>query len=521
MAAEKYYKVSLDNDQDFYIDKRYGVIRKVGSGSYGTVISAIDKTTTEFVAIKKCFRIFDRKLLTKRCLREIKLLKHFNGHPNIVGLKDMDIVDLAKFNEIYLVLECCDTTMHDVIHANVPLEPVHYRWFMYQIFSALNYIHSANVLHRDLKPSNILVNENCSIRICDFGMARSLVQDASVGLGSMTHYVVTRWYRAPEIMLSNRSYGKAIDIWSAGCILAELLGKRVLFKGSDYVDQLKRIIAILGLPEDTSFWDQGTTEGVMDYIKQLRNADGDPPATTSIDFQELLPNSSADGIDLLTCLLQLDPSKRLTAAQALQHPYVLEMHDPLDERTCKTDFDFDSFEYIQDEQILRQCIINEFKEIKRATNQPIDTEEGAATEAGVHDLEPIPACYQDSILYPVAETTPDTSPMMTTPRYCMMPKRRYTGSAISTPRSATATEANQHALAAMRQGQGIPAFQDSLCPPVTIMDNQFVGEPEDMDEDDRQAMLSDDSIQIDPHRRLLDPSSADVRALERHLSMDW
>ncbi|KAI8060558.1 kinase-like domain-containing protein, partial [Gongronella butleri] len=239
MAApdDTFYALALDHDQEFMIKQRYRVIRKVGAGSYGTVVSAIDTHTKEFVAIKKCFRIFDRKLLTKRCLREIKLLRHLTGHTNIVGLKDIDIVNVASFNEIYLVLECCDTTMHDVIHANVPLEPVHYRWFMYQIFSALHYMHSANVLHRDLKPSNILVNENCSIRICDFGMARSLVPDASVGkVSAMTHYVVTRWYRAPEIML--------IDMWSAGCILAELLGKRVLFKGTDYVDQLKRIIAI-------------------------------------------------------------------------------------------------------------------------------------------------------------------------------------------------------------------------------------------------------------------------------------
>lgn len=97
------------------------------------------------MAIKKCFRIFDRQLITKRCLREVKLLQHFNGHPHIVGLLDMDIVDVNLFNEIYLVLECCDTTMGDVIHSNIALEPVHYRWFMYQIFSALHYIHSANV----------------------------------------------------------------------------------------------------------------------------------------------------------------------------------------------------------------------------------------------------------------------------------------------------------------------------------------------------------------------------------------
>ncbi|KAI8145854.1 kinase-like domain-containing protein, partial [Fennellomyces sp. T-0311] len=233
---DTHYAVALEGGREvFTIERNYKIIRKVGSGSYGTVCSAIELGSNDVVAIKKCFRIFDKKLITKRCLREIKLLQHFNGHPRIINLRAMDIVDYNFFNEVYLIQDCCDTTMADIIHSRLQLEPVHYQWFMYQLFSGLKYIHSANVLHRDLKPANILVNQNCDLRICDFGMARGYSKPSSQLEGMhMTHYVVTRWYRAPEIMM--------IDIWSVGCIFAELLGRKVLFKGTDYVDQLHKIV---------------------------------------------------------------------------------------------------------------------------------------------------------------------------------------------------------------------------------------------------------------------------------------
>ncbi|KAI9322573.1 kinase-like domain-containing protein, partial [Dichotomocladium elegans] len=236
---DTHYTVALEGGRElFTIEKNYKIIRKVGSGSYGTVCSAIELDTNDVVAIKKCYRVFDKKLIAKRCLREIKLLQHFNGHPRIINLRAMDIVDYRNFNEVYLFQDCCDTTMADIIHSRLQLETVHYQWFMYQLFSALKYIHSANVLHRDLKPANILLNENCDLRICDFGMARGYSSEHSmVDPPNMTSYVVTRWYRAPEIMLSDN-----IDLWSVGCIFAELLGRKVLFKGTDYVDQLHKIV---------------------------------------------------------------------------------------------------------------------------------------------------------------------------------------------------------------------------------------------------------------------------------------
>ncbi|KAI8996949.1 kinase-like domain-containing protein [Pilobolus umbonatus] len=326
-----FHTVVVDSSQEtFTVNNRYKIISKLGAGSYGSVCDAQDLHTNEVIAIKKCRHVFDRKLITKRCLREIKLLKHFNGHPRIIDIRAMDIVDPDSFNEIYLIQTRCDTTLADIIHSHLQLEPVHYRWFMYQLFSGLHYIHSANVLHRDLKPANILVNANCDIRICDFGMARGLVVPSGERQSPlMTLYVVTRWYRAPEIMLNKNSYNKAIDMWSLGCILAELYGRKVLFKGNDYVDQLHKIIAVLGLPKDTSFWNQSPE--VVDYIKSLRDVNGEPPREYPVDFTSLLPGIPPAAVDLLEKLLSLNPQKRITTSEALNHPFVKDVRCPSEE----------------------------------------------------------------------------------------------------------------------------------------------------------------------------------------------
>jgi mitogen-activated protein kinase 7 len=158
-------------------------------------------------------------------------MRHFAGHENITSLLDMEAADYSNFNEIYLTQELMEADLHQIIRSEQPLSDAHYQYFIYQICRGLKYIHSANVLHRDLKPGNLLVNADCELKICDFGLARGLTDSQDSGF--MTEYVATRWYRAPEIMLAFRNYTKAIDMWSVGCILAELLGGRPLFKGRD------------------------------------------------------------------------------------------------------------------------------------------------------------------------------------------------------------------------------------------------------------------------------------------------
>jgi serine/threonine protein kinase len=156
------------------------------------------------------------------------------------------------FEDIYIITELMETDLHRIVYSKQKLTDDHFAYFIYQLLRGLKYMHSANVLHRDLKPSNILLNSNCDLRICDLGLARGISQE---GTSPLTEYVVTRWYRAPEIMLACREYTKAVDIWAVGCILAELLRRKPLFAGSDYMDQLKLITSVLGSPseEDLSF----------------------------------------------------------------------------------------------------------------------------------------------------------------------------------------------------------------------------------------------------------------------------
>ncbi|KAI9306928.1 MAP kinase [Cunninghamella echinulata] len=342
-------------NQQFIVDKKYSFIREMGQGAYGVVCSAKDTTTGEQVAIKKVCRIFEKTILAKRALREVKLLKHFNGHENITSIIDMSIVNLQDFNEIYLVQELMEADLHQIIRSGQPLTDAHFQYFVYQICRGLKYIHSANVLHRDLKPGNLLVNADCELKICDFGLARGYSENPDSNVGFMTEYVATRWYRAPEIMLSFQSYTKAIDIWSVGCIFAEMLGGKPLFKGRDYVDQLNQILGILGTPDEETLQRVGSERAQM-YIRSL-------PHMPRIPFQNLYPRANPLAIDLLNKLLEFDPSRRITVEEALAHPYLSAYHDEDDEPSHVQHFDF-SFEVIDSIEDMRRSIAQEVLSFK-------------------------------------------------------------------------------------------------------------------------------------------------------------
>ena len=239
----------------FTVDTRYSFIRVIGSGAYGVVISAKDSKAENDVAIKMVPRAFHDEIDAKRILREIKLLKHFR-HENIVGIIDMmppSVNYVEDFNDVYMVTDLMETDLHRIIYSKQKLSMDHVQYFVYQVLRGLKYIHSCNVLHRDLKPSNLLVNSNCDLKICDFGLARGTYDDTSSmdesanvkGSLLLTEYVVTRWYRAPEIMLACHEYSKPIDVWSVGCIFAELILRKPYFPGDDYIDQVSRFAAAL------------------------------------------------------------------------------------------------------------------------------------------------------------------------------------------------------------------------------------------------------------------------------------
>lgn len=192
----------------FDVDERYTLQKPLGAGAYGIVCSAVDSKTGGRVAIKKISRAFDCVLNTKRTLRELRLMRHFE-HENVLSLVDVLMpISPSAFDDLYLVTELMDTDLHQVIVSPQPLTDDHCQYFLYQLLRALKYIHSAHVLHRDLKPSNLLLNSCCDLRVCDFGLARVADPDRNRA-GFMTEYVATRWYRAPEVMLSWKEYTKA------------------------------------------------------------------------------------------------------------------------------------------------------------------------------------------------------------------------------------------------------------------------------------------------------------------------
>ncbi|KAG3083838.1 Extracellular signal-regulated kinase 1 [Phytophthora idaei] len=312
---------------NFDVPKRYQMIKAVGQGAYGCVIAASDTETGQALAIKNIPNAFNDLIDAKRILREIRLMRHLN-HPNLVNLLDLlRPPTLQEFNDVYIVTDLMETDLHRVIHSNQSISDDHVQYFLYQMLVAINYVHSAEVLHRDLKPSNILVNSDCDLKLCDFGLARG-IQGMDSGL---TEYVVTRWYRAPELLLSSK-YDKQMDVWAIGCILAEMLGRRPLFPGHDYLHQLKIIMDVVGSPSEDSL-DFITNPKAKRFI--LRQ-----PKKPKVPLSSVYPRATPQCLDLLEKMLVFDPRKRITIQEALAHPYLSLVRDRTVEKTCPTPFDF-------------------------------------------------------------------------------------------------------------------------------------------------------------------------------------
>ncbi|CAG8954888.1 hypothetical protein HYALB_00009938 [Hymenoscyphus albidus] len=339
----------------FNVSEQYDIQDVVGEGAYGVVCSALHKPSGQKVAIKK-ITPFDHSMFCLRTLREMKLLRYFN-HENIISILDIQKPrNYETFTEVYLIQELMETDMHRVIRTQ-DLSDDHCQYFIYQTLRALKAMHSANVLHRDLKPSNLLLNANCDLKVCDFGLARSAASQED-NSGFMTEYVATRWYRAPEIMLTFKEYTKAIDVWSVGCILAEMLSGKPLFPGKDYHHQLTLILDVLGTPTMEDYYGIKSRRA-REYIRSL-------PFKKKVPLRTLFPKTSDLALDLLEKLLAFNPVKRITVDEALQHPYLEPYHDPEDEPTAQPIpeefFDFDKNKDNLSKEQLKELI---FAEIMR------------------------------------------------------------------------------------------------------------------------------------------------------------
>ncbi len=333
----------------FEVPARYQLVRPIGKGAYGVVCSAVDRHTGEEVAIKKIAGIVDNATDCRRTLREMRLMRHFE-HENVISIRDVYVpaVDGADFKDVYTVSELMATDLHNIISSEQGLTSEHCQYFTYQILRALKHIHSANVLHRDLKPSNILLNGNCDLKICDFGLARVSPDEPD----QLTAYVATRWYRAPEIMLSWREYTRAVDMWSVGCILAEIVARKPIFPGNNFLEQLHLIIDVIGTPCDADI-DSIKHENARTYVRtHLMNK---PRRAMS----ELFPGVDPLLCDLLDKMLVFNPNKRITVEQALEHPYLASLHDPEDEPIGVSAFDVSFDEGVLDKTSLRRLLWEE------------------------------------------------------------------------------------------------------------------------------------------------------------------
>lgn len=393
---------------DWLVGKDYECQKLLGTGSYGSVAMAIHKPTKTKVAIKRMEGVFEDETDCKRILREIKLLRKMD-HPFVVKLFDIiEPEDLETFDALYIVLEYAESDLKKVVKSAIHLQILHIKTVIYNLICAVKYIHSCNVLHRDLKPANILINEDCTVKVCDFGLARSTTgvetaqwiidgkkskeetteitmsgEDSEFKLKGatddpsaeeskadvpkedekeekkakdkqdiknklvrtknqrknmkreLTGHVVTRWYRAPELILLEKDYGPAIDVWSIGCIFGELLGmmkenaptyldRKPLFPGKSCfplspnnkltekrkgfpfssTDQLYIIFQKLGTPseDDRTFV---TDQKAIEYLDAF-------PPMERVDMHDIYKGGGDEALDLLDKFLQFNPYFRIT-----------------------------------------------------------------------------------------------------------------------------------------------------------------------------------------------------------------
>ncbi|KAL4280837.1 hypothetical protein GQ457_03G022290 [Hibiscus cannabinus] len=281
--------------------ERYKLIKEVGDGTFGTVWRAINKLSGEVVAIKKMKKKY---YSWEECvnLREVKSLRRMN-HPNIVKLKEV----IRENDILYFVFEYMECNLYQLMKDREKLfSEVEIRNWCFQVFHGLAYMHRRGYFHRDLKPENLLLTKDI-IKIADFGLAREISSHPPY-----TEYVSTRWYRAPEVLLQSYLYTSKVDMWAMGAIMAELFTLRPLFPGTSEADEIYKICSVVGTPTEDS-WPDG--------LNLARAINYQFPEFTGVHLSALIPSASDDAINLITSLCSLDPCRRPTAAEALQHPF--------------------------------------------------------------------------------------------------------------------------------------------------------------------------------------------------------
>jgi cyclin-dependent kinase len=289
---------------------RFQKLNKIGEGTYGVVYKAKDKLTGDILALKKIRLEAEDEGIPSTAIREIALLKQLQ-HPNIVRL--YDVVHTEK--RLTLVFEFLDQDLKKYLdtHADKGIQAFTIKSFLFQLLSGIHYCHKNRVLHRDLKPQNLLINiQHGQLKLADFGLARAF----GIPVRSLTHEVVTLWYRSPDVLMGSKHYSTSVDMWSIGCIFAEMVTGRPLFPGTSEKDQLLKIFVLLGTPSVQSW----------PGMAKLPQYKSDFPVYEPRDLSKLFPTLDQSGLDILLRFLRYDPDKRISAHDALAHQYFHEFH---------------------------------------------------------------------------------------------------------------------------------------------------------------------------------------------------
>lgn len=310
----------MSDEIEPHIFKKFEILQKLGKGAYGIVWKAIEKKTKRIVALKKVFEAFHNDTDAQRTFREVMILQELNNHENVIKL--INVIKAENKRDLYLVFEFMETDLHAVIKAGI-LKKEHKQYIIYQLLKGLKYIHSGEIVHRDLKPSNLLVNSECLVKIGDFGLARSVSSNEDESDPIMTEYVATRWYRAPEIVLGSNKYSKSVDVWSVGCILAELINEKALFPGKSTYNQIELIVEVLGKPtlENLQAINSHNAMSILSSISTKRK-------TT---FSSFFRDNNPVVIDFLKRCLEFNPEKRITIDEALAHEFVRPFREQCEE----------------------------------------------------------------------------------------------------------------------------------------------------------------------------------------------
>jgi len=279
--------------------EQYEKLEKVGEGTYGIVYKAQDSEGQIF-ALKTIRLEAEDEGIPSTAIREISLLKELQ-HPNIVRLCDV----IHTERKLTLVFEFLDQDLKKLLDmCEAGLDPATLRSFLYQLLRGITYCHQHRVLHRDLKPQNLLINREGFLKLADFGLARAF----GIPVRSYTHEVVTLWYRAPDVLMGSRKYSTPVDIWSVGCIFAEMVNGRPLFPGNTDADQLQKIFKVLGTPNESTW---PTIAELPDWKTDYTQYDPQP-------WTNVVGKLEATGVDLMSKMLQYDPTARISGKLAME-----------------------------------------------------------------------------------------------------------------------------------------------------------------------------------------------------------